>query len=204
MPHEQLIVFVKAPRPGAVKMRLAAKIGAVAACGAYTRLVKETLENISNLNEVELRFTPDAAAEEIQPWLRPGWKSCPQGEGDLGARMARSFADHFIGGAQRVVIIGSDCPEVTDGDIREAWRGLKARDLVLGPASDGGYWLIGLRRPQPALFEGIAWGGDRVLADTLQRGKEAGLQVEILRILSDVDTEKDWRRFCRDSKLRND
>lgn len=195
MPDEQLIVFVKAPRLGTVKTRLAKTMGAPAALAAYRRLVKTVLENLSRLDGVELRYTPDDAASEIQAWVQPGWHARPQGGGDLGVRMQRAFGDHFSNGANQVVIIGSDCPEATAGDIREAWRKLKTSDLAVGPATDGGYWLIGLRQPQPQLFEGIAWGGESVLAETLQRAKAAQLRMEILRILTDVDTERDWQEF---------
>ena len=209
MPDEQLIVFVKAPRPGAVKSRLAKTMGAAAACTAYCRLVETVMRNLSQFENVELRFTPDDAALEIKPWLRPGWHSLPQGGGDLGDRMHRAFAEHFSAGSKRVVIIGSDCPDVTPADIREAWKELKNADLVLGPATDGGYWLIGLRRPEPtgapsdrarvSVFEGISWGSDSVLAETLQRAKAANLPVGILRILTDVDTEQEWREFVASS-----
>ena len=193
MQDEQLIVFLKARRPGAVKTRLAKTMGADAACGAYRQLVETVLGNLSRLGGVELRFTPDDAAAEIKPWLRPGWQSRPQGEGDLGARMARAFEEAFSAGAKRVVIIGSDCPEVTAQDIIHAWNQLKSCDVALGPATDGGYWLVGLNQSQPGLFEGMAWGGESVLADTM--AKAANLRVEILRILTDIDTEKDWREF---------
>src|SRR5262245_62441377 len=94
---------------------------------------------------VELRFTPADAEAEIRPWLRPGWRAVPQCDGDLGVRMMNAFADAFRAGANRVVIIGSDCPYLDAGDVRIAWTQLRACDLVLGPAEDGGYWLIGLR-----------------------------------------------------------
>ncbi len=195
MPDEKLIVFVKAPRPGLVKTRLAGALGAAAACQAYRQLVETLLRNLASLPEVELRFTPDDAAKEIRPWVQAGWNSRPQGEGDLGRRLQAAFREAFAEGAGRVVIIGSDCPEVAATDIREAWAGLNRYDMVVGPASDGGYWLIGLRQPQPPLFEGIAWSTATVLAETLQRAKAANLRVQLLRILADVDTEKEWRQF---------
>ena len=113
----------------------------------------------------------------------------------MGHRLQRAFEAAFASGAERVVIIGSDCPEVAASDIREAWKKLRACDLAVGPASDGGYWLIGLRQSQPQLFQGISWGAETVLADTLQRAKASGLQMHLLRILADVDTEKEWREF---------
>lgn len=195
MPTHQLIVFVKAPRPGFVKTRLAQGLGLDAAGQAYRQMVEAVLQRMAPLAEVELRFTPDEAEPEIRPWLRPGWTARPQGEGDLGQRMQAAFAEAFADGADRVALIGSDCPEITSGDIRQAWRELATHDLVLGPALDGGYWLIALQAPQPALFAEIAWGSERVLAETLQRAKDAHLRVQLLRILTDIDTQSQWRQW---------
>ena len=150
MSEEKLIVFVKAPRPGTVKTRLAKSIGTNAACGAYCLLVETLLRRIERLENVELRFTPDDAADEIRSWLRKTWQTSPQGAGHLGERLQRAFQTAFQNGANRVVVIGSDCPEITADDIDMAWSALKMNDSVLGPARDGGYWLIGLRQPQPA------------------------------------------------------
>ena len=197
MRDERLILFVKAPRPGQVKTRLAVALGEAAACAAYERLVKSLLSNLASLPEVEFRFTPDDAGPEVQPWLRPGWITLGQGTGDLGQRLQTAFADAFADGAKRVVIIGSDCPEVTASDVREAWRELRSRDLVVGPAVDGGYWLIGLREPQPALFENIPWSSESVLAETLRRARSQRLKMQLLRILQDVDDEPAWREFLK-------
>jgi rSAM/selenodomain-associated transferase 1 len=157
------------------------------------------LQHLASLPAVELRFAPDEAEQEIQPWLRSNWQARPQGPGDLGQRLQRAFADAFVAGAKRVVVIGSDCPEVEAADVRQAWAELDAHDVVVGPATDGGYWLIGLRQPQSALFADIAWSSELVLAQTLQRAKTAALRVQLLRILTDVDTEKEWREFLATS-----
>jgi rSAM/selenodomain-associated transferase 1 len=159
--------------------------------------VDRVLQGVSSIPNVELRFTPDDAAAEIQPWLRSGWTLAPQGDGDLGARLERAFGDAFAGGLERVVIIGSDCPEANAQDVRQAWAELQEHDTVIGPAADGGYWLIGLRAPQPPLFHNIEWSSAQVLARTLQRAKQLGLRVQLLRILTDVDTAGDWEAFCQ-------
>jgi rSAM/selenodomain-associated transferase 1 len=192
---EKCIVFLKAPRPGEVKTRLAIALGATAACDAYRRLVAETLAGVQSIPAVELRFSPDDAREEIVPWLRRDWTACPQGAGDLGARLQRAFAGAFATGAERVVIIGSDAPEVSAADIRSAWRELRSHDIVVGPATDGGYWLIGLNAPRATLFENIPWSTDQVLAHTLRRARQMQLRIQLLRILADVDTGEDWRDF---------
>jgi rSAM/selenodomain-associated transferase 1 len=191
----QLLVFVKAPRPGFVKTRLAMAIGGEAACAAYCRVAGRLLEQLTPLDGVELRFAPDDAEAELRPWLRRGWKLSAQGPGDLGVRLHRAVESARAAGAERVVAIGSDCPDVTVADVESAWEALQSHDVVLGPASDGGYWLIGLKESQPRLFDGIAWSTETVFAQTLQRCHAVGLLVHQLRQLDDIDVEEDWRRF---------
>jgi len=190
---ERLIIFVKAPRPGTVKTRLG--LGAVSECAAYQRLVNAVFTQMANILEVELRFAPVDAESEIRNWLKQGWTATPQAEGDLGERMQAAFADAFAKGAGQVVIIGSDCPYLKEGDVREAWDALKVADLVLGPAEDGGYWLIGLRNDQPGLFPDIPWSSKEVFSETMARAKTLGLKTVLLRTLSDVDTREDWEKF---------
>jgi rSAM/selenodomain-associated transferase 1 len=195
MPRQQLIVFLKAPRVGQVKTRLAATIGDQAACDAYRLLANRLFAAVAGLPEVELRFSPDDATAEVQPWLRAGWTSVPQGEGDLGTRMSRAFNDAFARGAAQVVIVGSDCPDMSESDVVAAWDQLAEVDAIIGPATDGGYWLIGLRAPHPRLFEEIPWSTSEVTATTLRRSAEAGLRVRLLRELSDIDDEAAWRAY---------
>ena len=188
MPAPRVIIFVKAPRPGFVKTRLAAAIGDEAACDAYRQLAETILAKLTPLPHVELRFTPDDAEEEMKSWLRKDWAARPQGEGDLGQRMLRAFAE-ANGSA---IIIGSDCPCLELSDLEAAAEALQTHDAVLGPAVDGGYWLIGLNLPCPALFEGIEWSTDVVLKTTMSKAELQGLSVCQLRVLSDVDTVEDW------------
>jgi uncharacterized protein len=198
MQAERLIIFVKAPRVGTVKSRIARTAGAERACAIYRQLVETVLGNVRAINHVQLRFSPDDAAAEIGPWLRGDWQGETQGSGDLGSRMLRAFDAAFAGGAERVVIIGSDCPEIKVADVRSAWKQLRSHDLVVGPAIDGGYWLIGLRAPQPNLFEEITWSSDQVLGQTLQRAKSLGLRIQLLRLLADIDTEAGWNAYVRE------
>jgi uncharacterized protein len=192
----RLIIFVKAARAGTVKTRLAASIGSHAACAAYEALVEAVLREVGSLENVQLRFSPDDAAGEIRRWARSSWSLVPQGGGDLGERLDAAFAAAFRSGAERVVIIGSDCPYVTETDIMHAWEALGSNDVVLGPAWDGGYWLIGLReRARPTLFENIPWGTDLVLERTLESVRTEGLRVQLLRELRDIDTIGDWHAY---------
>lgn len=195
MTNRRLCVFVKAPRAGFVKTRLAAGLGGAAALAAYRRLLDVTLDRVRELTEVELRFTPDDAAGELGPWLRPGWTAAPQGGGDLGERLLCALAEAHAQGVERVAIIGSDCPHVTAADIRLAWARLAEHDVVLGPARDGGYWLIALRAVRPELFRDIPWSSGQVFQQTIERAQETGLTVSLLRELRDVDTIADWEEF---------
>jgi rSAM/selenodomain-associated transferase 1 len=199
---KRLIVFVRAPNPGTVKTRLAAEIGPTAALAAYLELVESLLSRLQGLPGVELHFTPAEERRGVEGWLREGWKASPQSPGDLGARMNSAFQTAFSEGATHVVLIGSDCPEVSGDDVILAWRSLGSHDVVLGPAADGGYWLIGLGRPQPALFQSIPWSTPRVFGTTLANAIHAGLRVRLLRDLADIDTAQDWHAY-RARRLSN-
>jgi rSAM/selenodomain-associated transferase 1 len=195
MSRERLIIFLKVPRAGEVKTRLASTVGAEAACDAYRTILSHLLGGLAGIPEVELRHAPDDGAGSLHAFLRPGWTLAPQGNGDLGARLVRAFAESFASGAERVAIVGSDCPDVCEGDIQDAWRSLADADVVLGPASDGGYWLIGLRAPQAGLFDRIPWSTPQVLRTTMARAEGVGLQVALLRELADIDDEGGWNAF---------
>ncbi len=192
---KRLIIFLKAPRAGLVKTRLAQSIGPEAALAAYKKLVLILLKNLKPLHDVELRFAPDDAQKDIRPWIRKGWKSAPQGHGDLGVRLKKALKESFDAGCGKVVIIGSDCPEVTEEDIQAAWKALDDHELVLGPAADGGYWLIGMTKYYPLLLEGIPWSTESVFAETFLRAEKLGLRIALLRTLTDIDTFEDWERF---------
>ena len=192
---ERLCIFVQAPRAGEVKTRLGRALGAEGAASAYRRLLSTVTDRLAGLRGVELRFTPDELGSELRPWSQRDWRLTAQGTGDLGERLHRCFVENFNDGAERVAIIGSDCPEVQRGDVRDAWGLLREVDVVLGPATDGGYWLIGLRSPQPELFRAMAWSTEAVFAETQLRCQSLGLRVALLSERSDVDTEADWIKF---------
>ena len=194
MSEPRIIIFVKAPRPGFVKTRLAETIGIEAACAAYQELVRTLLCSLSKLPHVELRYTPDEAEPEVSQWLRKGWTAVPQGEGNLGERMHRAIAEARC----PVILIGSDCPSIKMTDITSAHEAIAKHDVVLGPAVDGGYWLIGLRAPCPALFNNIKWSTNNVLDETLAHSEKAGLSVYLLRELADVDMAEDWEAFKKE------
>ncbi|MEW6306585.1 MAG: TIGR04282 family arsenosugar biosynthesis glycosyltransferase [Verrucomicrobiota bacterium] len=191
-------MFLKAPRLGQVKTRLAESLGAPAAAAAYREMVQALFHKIGRQAGLELRFAPDDAEREIRDWLGFAGGMRPQGAGDLGARMSRAFVDAFAEGAREVVVIGSDCPYLEVADLEAAWRALEHDDVVLGPASDGGYWLIGLRRFEASLFERIEWSTNSVLRHTVERAISAGLRVATLRQLADIDTGADWETYRKE------
>lgn len=184
-----LFIFVKEPRPGRVKTRLGAGIGHVRAAWWFRHQCRRLLRRLENPRwRTWLAVSPDREGMESAVWPAhlPRW---PQGRGDLGDRMARVFRTAPPG---PVVIIGADIPEISADDIEAAFRALGDHDLVVGPAPDGGYWLIGMarRRRIPAtLFQGVRWSTETALADTL--ASAPGLRVARLRALNDVDEVTD-------------
>ena len=191
----RVIVFLRAPELGRVKSRLAATVGPTQALAIYRELLAITLTTLRAHPKVELRVTPDVAATGGEPLLQPGWRRTPQGDGNLGERLERAVQDAFAAAPTPVVLIGCDCPELTEDDLLEAGRLLATRDVVFGPATDGGYWLIGLKRPMPELFRGISWGTSRVLPQSLDSAQRLGLNWGLLRELDDIDTEADWQAW---------
>lgn len=197
-----VLFYVKLPEPGKVKTRLAATLGAQRAAEIYRQLAETVLRRIPVEEEVIVMFDPPERGAEIAAWLRgPGagrtLRFVPQAAGDLGARLERAFAAAFAEGCEAVAAIGSDCVELAPAHFAEAWQALATHDAALGPTEDGGYYLLALRAPCPALFADIAWSTPAVCAQTLDRAAEAGLRVHLLPKLHDVDTEADWRRELR-------
>ncbi len=191
----RLLIFLKAPRAGTVKTRLALEVGEQEALRIYRWLVERQLAAVPAGWPVEIRFTPDEAKTEMQSWLGPGRAYRAQGGGDLGARLARGFHEARSEGGWGAIAIGGDCPELDRSTLEAAARELATVDVVLGPAVDGGYYLIGLKRNQPQLFEGIAWSSATVLDATLRRAAAAGLNWALLKAKEDIDDFAGWRRF---------
>ena len=199
----RLLIFAKAPVPGRVKTRLAGRLGARGAAALYRRLLRETLAMAcaARLCPVELWCAPDARHGFFAACRREyGVRLRRQAAGDLGRRMDRAFG-RALAESARAVLIGGDCASVGAGELRAAFDQLAAgRGAVLGPAEDGGYVLIGLRRPCPALFRGVAWGEGSVLAATRRRLKRIGLDWAELPVGWDVDTPADLRRLRRSAR----
>jgi uncharacterized protein len=187
-PAAHVLVMVKYPSPGAVKTRLASRIGPDAACRLFEAFIRDLAARLTLLGwpVTWAVWPPDARLDA----LVPGHRCVPQAGRDLGERLERAVHDCLAAAALPVVAIGADAPHLDPARLREAADALRGEvDVVLGPAEDGGYYLIGLRAPSPALFRGIAWGSAGVLAATLERARDAQLRTRLLAPTFDVDDE---------------
>jgi rSAM/selenodomain-associated transferase 1 len=193
-------VFARAPQLGRVKTRLAADVGNAAALAAYLELGRTCWHEVTMARRLTaaraiLAFTPSDAEESMAAWLPGADAYLPQCAGDLGARMRHALERETAAGARRILTIGTDCPTLSAATIVVAFDSLRDADVVIGPATDGGYYLIGVREPHEVLFRDVPWSSDRTLAVTLERAGEAGLSVRLLEKLSDVDTLSDWNAW---------
>lgn len=186
-----ICLLLKAPRPGLVKTRLAREIGFPRATAIYQALVERQILALPPQWPLVIYFSPAEAESEMSNWLgdlrpeRPRFR--PQCAGDLGARLASAVEEEFAHGATRLFLLGGDCPTLEASDLLEANSRLDTCDLVLGPATDGGYVLLGLKANQPVLFENIAWSTSEVLSQTLTAAATRGLSVSQLDPHEDID-----------------
>lgn len=187
-----LAVFLKAPRLGTVKTRLAAEVGDRHALRLYRVMAARVLDAAREAGlEPSIWYTPADAGPEMRHWLGDDWVMRPQASGDLGARLAGSVQAVDFGGAW--LAVGADCPRLGAPVLREAAAAIAEGDVVLGPTVDGGYYLVGGRVPLPDIFSDMPWSTDRLLDATRARLAEAGVSWRELRVLRDVDTVEDAR-----------
>ena len=187
-----LLVFAKEPLPGRVKTRLASDLGPERAAAIYRDMGRRIVDQVrGGPYRIRVCFDPPRARKAMRAWLgKEVVEYRPQHAGDLGARMEAAFREAFSR-ARRVVIVGTDAPDVDRHRVEAAFRLLDNAEVVLGPARDGGYYLLGLRRPVPELFRDMPWSTDRVLEITRERVRTLGLREALLSPLSDVDTLED-------------
>lgn len=194
-PKQHLIIFTRYPEPGNTKTRLIPALGTVGAANLQREMTEHTIFQVQELQKaiaisVEVRFA-GGDSQLMQDWLGLNLVYQSQGEGDLGSRMARSLFEAFQSGAENVLIIGTDCPGVNAQILTTAFEKLHTFDLVLGPAIDGGYYLIGLRQPIPELFVNIEWGTAQVFQTTVDIAQKLNLSHVNLLPLADVDRPED-------------
>lgn len=193
--RERLIVFARYPVPGETKTRLIDHLSEEGAAALQDAMTRHTLAQVAGFvgarcTEAEIRFTGGERAEMAEKYGHR-WIFAPQGDGDLGQRLRRAIQDALDAGAVRVVVIGTDCPAITPSCLASAFDALDEHDLVVGPAVDGGFYLLGLRRPCSALFDDIPWGTNVVLSKVLAVAERSKLSTRLLAPLQDVDRPED-------------
>ncbi len=193
---ERLIVFGRYPEPGRTKTRLVTALGALGAADLQRRLTENTVRAARTLARrrrmrVEFRFS-GGSPRQVRRWLGPNLEVAQQAAGDLGRRMESAVREALGAGAARVVLVGTDVPGLTPDHLREAFEALSGNDLVLGPSTDGGYWLVGMKRPA-GIFGDIPWGTGEVLERTLALARAQGATVHCLAPQSDLDTPADLK-----------
>jgi rSAM/selenodomain-associated transferase 1 len=181
-------LFGKHPTPGQVKTRLADEVGAEVAARLYAAFMDDLAFHfrLTGDNRV-LGYWPADSATYFDQYAKLGYELWPQPNGDLGQKIISFFKYALREEGSRAVLVGTDSPTLPGEFVEQAFAMLEQVDCVLGPATDGGYYLIGLRRPVPSLFENIAWSSANVLAQTLQRAAVGGLSLNVLPPWYDVD-----------------
>jgi rSAM/selenodomain-associated transferase 1 len=189
MSNNTLLIFARNPVYGKVKTRLAATIGNDKALQIYHQLVEHTAAVTQPINANRVVYYSDFIADN-DAWNNNYSKAMQRGT-DLGERMSNAFKDTLEPGANKAIIIGTDCYELNTDIVANAFIELSNYDIVVGPALDGGYYLLGMNNHHPQLFYNMTWSTNTVLKETLARCAELGLRYFLLPILSDIDNEND-------------
>lgn len=199
MADNLLIIFAKYPVPGRVKTRLAARLGDAEAARIYKACAELTIGAVKpgehHEYDLAVAFWPPEKASSMAKWLGSGMTLSSQQGQDLGSRMHHAFTAGFAQCYKKIIIIGADCPAVTRELILQGFACLAGAHTVMGPATDGGYYLIGLRRSAPGLFEDISWGTNRVAGQTLAKCSALNMTCSMLPVLRDIDRIEDLEYY---------
>ncbi|MFC5190747.1 TIGR04282 family arsenosugar biosynthesis glycosyltransferase [Algoriphagus aquatilis] len=198
MSQEALIIFQKNPIKGLVKTRLASTVGDELALSIYTFLLRKTFEEVEQIPQEKMVFFSDFIPGNNP---NPNHSLYLQEGVDLGEKMKNAFQKIFSMGFQKAVIIGTDCPELTHEFLNQAFNLLNQSDLVIGPAADGGYYLLGMKSAHSCLFQGIKWSTSQVFSRTLEQANHHNLTFSLLPKLHDIDEEEDWMRFITQNPI---
>jgi len=190
MTSNALAIFVKNLIEGHVKTRLAATLGNEKAMDIYKQLLQKVHHTVQSFEADKIVFYSEFIEHDI--WENNLFKKKIQGGNDLGQRMKNAFKSSFKTGYSKMLIIGSDCPDIDGTILKNAFVNLDDFDIVIGPAKDGGYYLLGMKKEHPCLFQNIEWGTDVVLQQTIDLCDRNQLSYFLLPELSDIDEEKDW------------
>lgn len=194
MSHSKaLIIFIRKPELGKVKTRLAKEVGAEKALDIYTQLLEHTKKVALEVSCDRLLFY-EGEIDQNDSWSSEHFKKFKQKGKDLGQKMEHAF-DVALESYESVVIIGSDCAELNKNDIETAFYELDEHDVVIGPARDGGYYLLGVTDPQLFLFDNMPWSEDNLLEETIFAIQDRGLMYALLKTKSDIDFKEDWEAY---------
>ncbi|MBI3411799.1 MAG: TIGR04282 family arsenosugar biosynthesis glycosyltransferase [Planctomycetes bacterium] len=189
-------IFAKAPTPGSVKTRLAAQTDPIFAAQVADAFLRDTIVKAHELDvERFLVYAPQNRKAYFEQLAQRHFEMEAQSAGDLGHRLYSFLRNRFGAQAKRVVVIGSDSPTLPMAFVERAFRELEKADIALGPAPDGGYYLLGCANRTPPIFEGVPWGSAKVFEETIRLAKEAELRITILEPWYDVDTKEDWEKL---------
>jgi len=198
-----ILLFIKAPVRGRVKSRLAEAIGEERALGLYKNFILDILDTVKKTGyPFRICYYPSNAGAEVSSWLAGQYRLMPQQGDDLGERMENAFIRCFSEGFERAILIGSDLPDLTQAVLQEAMASLAENDVVIGPASDGGYYLIGFHSHTllPRMFQGMPWSTATVFRETMAILQNSSLSTGQAPMWNDVDTVEDLRALCKRSK----
>jgi len=203
MMRSTLIIFVKFPRAGEVKTRLGKSIGMEEAVEVYRQFAEHAFLLADDVESQGVRVyifsVPGAAEKEVKKWVGRPFTFVEQEGESLGERMKNAFDRTFADGATQIVIIGTDVPELDSNTIQSALRILSTHDIVIGPSTDGGYYLLGMKSPAKNVFEGIDWSTEYVFQQTIDKVKALHLSFATLPSFTDVDTEEDYCAYLERS-----
>jgi uncharacterized protein len=200
---DEVLIFAKYPEKGRCKTRLAKDVGEDAALKIYQALLKHTCSTVINSDYKKILYIdPACEASNAMHWAPCMDLYLPQAEGDLGARLSSAVQERFVAGANKLLLLGSDCPLLSKSSLVSAFSALESCDVVLGPTEDGGYYLLGLKKGHTSLFQDIPWSTDFVFEKTLNILKFHSLSYIALETFSDVDTLDDYRRLSHLEPLK--
>ena len=190
---KSLIVFIKNPIPGAVKTRLQTRYAPEQVAALYAAFVRDVLERAESvdIDHRVIAFDPPDAESEVRVLCGAQWQYIPQAQADLGTRMHNALMQQLHAGATATVLIGTDIPSLPAHHIAHAFDLLQSSDVVLGPSTDGGYYLVGVSQPAPEIFAQVEWSTPRVFSQTIDRVQRAGKTLGLLPPWFDVDTPAD-------------
>ena len=198
-----LTILTKVPITGLTKTRLAPALTLEGVATLYRSFLLDTIDLVIKVSHCSfvIAYTPRESGQVLRDIVKKPIEYIPQSSGDLGDRMNKVFKDLFARGYESAIIIGADSPTLPLSHLEAAFAARERKPVVLGPSLDGGYYLIGLRTPQPGLFEGIDWSTKRVMSQTIERAKKLGLQVLCIKTWYDVDTVDDLNFLVSHLKL---